>query len=74
MMEKVYVYSCAGGDSHSLTGCTKNRLLFYAVFFKLKVLVTFGIPTNLLARRYIMATTSLPTTKKERPFRKECGM
>ena len=74
MKEKIYVYSCAVGDSHFLTGCMKNRLLFYAIFLKLKVLVNFGIPTNLLARRYIMAATSLPTTRKERPFRKECGM
>jgi len=64
--EKIYVDSCAGGDSHSVTGYTKNRLLFCAIFFKLKLLVTFGIPTNLLARRYIMAATSLRTTKKKR--------
>jgi len=63
--EKIYVYSCAGGGSHCLTGYTKSLLLFYVIFFKLKVLVTFGIPTDLLAGRYIMAATSLPTTKKK---------
>lgn len=68
MKEKIYVDSCAGGDSHSVAGFTKNRLLFYAIFFKLKVLVTFGIPTNLLARRYITAATSLPTAKKRKTF------
>jgi hypothetical protein len=64
--ENIYFYSCAGGDSHPLTGCGKSRLVFYAVFFKLKLLVTFGISTNLLARRYVMAATSLPTTKKKK--------
>jgi hypothetical protein len=62
--EKIYVYCCAGGSSHCLKGYTKNRLLFYVIFLKLKVLVTFGIPRDLLAGRYIMAATSLPTTKK----------
>jgi hypothetical protein len=64
--ENIYVYSSAGGDYHPPTGCRKSRLLFYAVFFKLKLLVTFGISTNLLARRYVMAATSLPTTKKRK--------
>ena len=63
--ENIYMYSCAGGDSLSLTGCTKNRLLSMQNFFKLKVVVTFGIPTNLLARRTLWQLQACQQQKKK---------